>query len=210
MKRNYMFHALCFSLLIIIFVSPLYAQEYILELQQIEATTEAQLQPSIPQNRLNEFKHQGYAILTVDHPAGEIAFSIDRTIISFDDLSRGGMVVEPIEMQVVPETGSRFQILAQLLKPFQSISGQTIEPTSCDDGCSVRIAKPWTSNAVYGWGYSVDGGKTYRPFSPEAMGFLPPELSSTSNIDMKLKVQTSTNQPEGNFQAVVQLIALPE
>ncbi len=187
-----------------------HAQEFFLELQQIEPTDEAQLKPKISPDHLAELENQGYSILSSSKKPAEFYFHIDRTDVSFTDLSEGGSFVESIEMQVKSDMGTQYQILNTLISSFHSVGDQTIEPTNCDDGCSVRSAKPWKSEDIYGWGYSVDGGNTYRPFSGESVGLITPLAISRSKINMKLKVHTPKNQSEGNFQGVVKLIALPE
>ena len=210
MKRYHILYTIYFILILLVSIIPVHAQEYFLELQQIEATDEAQLKPKIPPEHLTELENQGYSILSTNKKTTEFYFHIDRTDVSFADLSEGGSFVESIEMQVKSDEGTQYQILNRLLSSFHSVADQTIEPTSCDDGCSVRVAKPWKSEDNYGWGYSVDNGKTYRPFSRESVGLITPLALSKSALEMKLKVHTPKNQSEGNFQGVVQLIALPE
>jgi len=210
MKRYYILHTIYFIFICLVFINPIHAQEFFLELQQIEPTDEAQRRPKISPDHLAELENQGYSILSSNTKPAEFYFHIDRTDVSFTDLSEGGSFVESIEMQVKSEGGAQYQILNKLISSFHSLAGQTIEPTSCDDGCSVRVAKPWKSEDSYGWGYSIDDGNTYRPFSRESVGLITPLSLSKSALEMKLKVRTPKNQSEGNFQGVVQLIALPE
>jgi len=210
MKRYHILYTIYFILILLVSIVPAHAQEFFLELQQIEPTDEDQLKPKISPDHLAELENQGYSILSSNTKPAEFYFHIDRTDVSFTDLSEGGSFVESIEMQVKSDTGAQYQILNKLVSSFHSVGDQTIEPTNCDDGCSVRVAKPWKSEDVYGWGYSVDDGDTYRPFSGESVGLITPHAISQSKLDMKLKVHTPKNQSEGNFQGVVQLIALPE
>lgn len=210
MKRHYILHTIYFLFICLVFAIPIHAQEYILELQQIEATDEAQLKPKIPSDRLNELEYQGYSVLNTNQNTTEFYFEIDKTAISFSSLDEGGIFIQPITITVTSEDGVGYQILTKMTASLSSISDQTIEQTSCDDGCTVRSARPWNSEDTYGWGYSIDDGQMYRPFSRASMVSIRPEHFSDTNLKMVLKVQTPQNQPEGNFQGNVQLIALPE
>lgn len=187
-----------------------HAQEYILELQQIEATNEAQLKPKISNEHLTELTSYGYTIMSKSEKPTEIFFSIDRTSIAFADLNQGGSFIENINLEVKSSTNGQYQIITKLLSPLSSSSGETIKLTSCDDTCSPRNAKTWQSTDVYGWGYSIDEGKTYRTFSHDTSVSLFPSSPSQSKSQITVKVQTPTNQPEGNFQGIVHLIALPD
>ncbi|PIZ65228.1 hypothetical protein CO051_02280 [Candidatus Roizmanbacteria bacterium CG_4_9_14_0_2_um_filter_39_13] len=210
MKRYYIRYTIYFILITLVCAVPIHAQEYILELHQIEATESVQLQPKISNSQLSILENQGYVIISSEEKPTEFAFSIDRTDLSFPNLREGGSFGENITLDAKSSTQAQYQILTKLSSPFQTISDQTIEPTTCDDGCTTRMSKQWKSENVFGWGYSIDEGKTYRPFSSQTTSLDTGLSSENSKTKIILKVQTPRSQPEGNFLGVIQMFALPE
>ncbi|KKQ36630.1 MAG: hypothetical protein US54_C0061G0004 [Candidatus Roizmanbacteria bacterium GW2011_GWA2_37_7] len=208
MKINIVFPL--FILTLCILSTSVHAQEYILELQQIVATDEAQLKPKIPAAQLAELGAQGYTIMSRNEKPTEFYFAIDHTFISFSDLSQGGNFSKHMNVKIKSSTNVQYQILTKLTSPLRTITGETIESTSCDNRCTSQTASIWNSADVYGFGFSTDNEQTFRPFSSQEATVLFLPAQGKSDIKMTLKIQTPRNQPEGNYQGAVQLIALPE
>lgn len=185
------------------------AQEYTLELQQIEATSEAYLSPKLPSENLKEFNEKGYTLISNIKPE-EFYFTIDKTSILFPDLSTLGKFTDRFTIKVQSGSISNYQVIIKLLNQISAVTGETIDPTVCDSGCNSLNSGKWESQKSYGLGFSIDNGLTYRPFPFENQIVLSPKSLKDFDIPIDIKIQTPQNLQEGIYQGALQMIVLPD
>lgn len=121
----------------------------------------------------------------------------------------------------------QYQVTAIEEGPLKTQSKNAIPDTSCNAGnnaCSESLANIWTSNSAYGFGYGVSGDDTptdfidktyFRPFPDFLAKASPTTIMSSSNFKknrsstITFKVNTSSVQPAGSYQTVINFVALP-
>lgn len=205
-----------FVLFITLLSSPLSvsAQEYQLELHQI-MDNETNNPPSqiLPLKNRQEFIENGFSILSIDSDS-TITFKIDKTSIPTDDLSSGKEFIYDSQMKIDQNGNGNTNLVYQLSQDLETASGQSIPGTKCDNYCNNKIPGVWKRTDSYGWGYSIDGGNTYRPFVTETdkLDNLPVQTkySSKSNPKLTFKINLHGNFPSGIYHATIKLIALPD
>jgi len=141
--------------------------EYVLKLEQIEASGEAQLRSIRPETLL-KLREDGYFIASVnEHP---ITFTISDTLVEIDDESE-----KKVYMSVRSEGKFGYQLTAFPWTPLQSLSGEQIPPTRCDQKkkpCTAWVASSWSNESNPGWGYHLSGPDISNGFS-EKTSFRP-------------------------------------
>lgn len=188
-------------------VSGVYAQEYRLQIFQTEATTEAAISPKIPKDKIAPFNEHGYARIETGASLSEIKLHMSRTELPFELTREGGTFSKDLKYAVTSsDTGTLLSI--RLLSPLASLTREVIKETVCDAGCTRNTAKSWNREDVLGWGFSLDGGETYRPFTTEGSIITEPP-SPDAEGTLTCKIRLPENNPEGNFRSIISFIALP-
>lgn len=99
-------------------------QQYILEITQLE--TQQNVAPSsLTTQELTSFNEYGYAIRRM----GDIHFSLDTTLKSFDLVPGTREDMSPTTMNITTSDSTRYQLVASLTKVLQTPSGYTIPIT---------------------------------------------------------------------------------
>lgn len=203
-----------------VFAQEMFSPSYRLELEQIEATTEARTE-RLNTLQLKEFFENGYIVESSDK--NSLHFSISDTVLSFTDLQPEKAQSHSVLSTVTSPELYGYQLIAVPLQGFETANGDQIPATQCDgkeQTCTVRTAKQWRLNTMYGWGYTVSGPDAnrdfldesfYRPFKTGESVVIAnnPSVSSQRATKLTIKTITSPETPEGNYRSVIKLIALP-
>ena len=106
-------------------------------------------------------------------------------------------------------------------------SGYTIPDTSCNGGnnsCNESLAKIWSSNSAYGFGYSMSGDDIpadfinltyYRPFPDRVAAESPITVMKSGNVGknrqstITIKANISSIQQAGSYQTIINYVATP-
>lgn len=171
--------------------------------------------------------HIGFPYTKTVLPFG---LAISNTTFDFGGITMGGKPnpLPASTLSVAAAGAAGFQVLASQNHPLTIIKGSTtIADTTCDnpdDTCSETIAKPWTDNSQYGFGYNLSGqdipkdflGPTYfRHFSDESNQEEPAVVMSSINPDrtseatITYKVLVPAIQASGIYDNVVTFLAVP-
>lgn len=194
---------------------------YRLELEQVEATTEAKTEQLNPL-QYKQFMEDGYLLQSSEH--NSFQFSISDTIINLKNLSTERSQTHSILTTVTSSGVFGYQILAMPLKGLETTNEDQITPTQCDGKektCTFLSANEWKSDTAYGWGYTISGpdspidfiNETYfRPFKTGQSIVISTNSIANSQkaTEMTIKAIIPPESPEGNYSSVIKLIALPK
>ena len=217
--------ALLGIILLLIVVPNISAQEmtspsYRLELEQIESTNEAKIDTLSPK-QLKQFSEEGFIINTPKNKM--LHFSISATVLNFNDITNERSQTNSFLLTIASLDEYGYQIISQAAQKLITVNGEEIPPTTCDskgNTCTPQSAKEWTSQSANGWGYHMSGldspsdfknEKYYRPFKTESWEVISKQgwVDSQRTSKMTIKVKTSAEQSDGNYNASIKLIALP-
>jgi len=201
--------------IIIFLIAPIFpvnAQEYQLELQQVTDTNQSEIITSVlPIQNRQELAESGFTIID-GSPTSTISLKIDKTALSIPDLPEGGENLQDVGVSSSINNSEKTQIVYELASKFETGSGQSIPGTKCDKICNEKIGGVWTDPESYGWGYSTDGRKTYRPFAlpDENMNTFPLDVNaSQEKSKLSFKLNLPKNFPSGSYHSTLKMIAMP-
>jgi hypothetical protein len=207
------------------FIKPIYAQEqppsYVIQIEQIEASPEAKMS-SISEEVQTKLNENGFVILPQQKDSA-FTFSISDTNMDFSDIISTRQKANSALLKVnSPETFS-YQLVASLEQPFQSSLQEIIPQTSCDENtpCAYEMPNKWMSNDSYGWGFHLSGpdvvtkfnDDTYYEIFDESKQMIVSQneaVTGESATKITLKAQVPVEQKEGNYNAIIKLIAIPK
>lgn len=186
---------------------------------------EPQKQYIISQTELQTFTEEGYVIR--DKQDAPLNFTISRTNIpielekeSFEDKT------ESFDITLGSAQPVNYQVSLIQQEPFQSVRGDRIESTLCDNAdspCSDSTAKLWRSADVQGFGYNLGGANIpddflsndyYRQFSRRYEFETPTQIIegvTTTNTQTTVTLKATQPQDElgSTYQTVLYIRALP-
>jgi len=152
------------------------------------------------------------------------AFTISDLTIDFGTLTAGTPSTQTNILSVSAGGAGGYQVTASESATLATTAGTaTIPDTSCDGGantCTATLAKPWTDNTKYGFGYNMFGNdittdfidSTYfRPF-PIGYGatiMQNSEVGRNRTATVTYKINVSGSQTAGNYENYVIFVATP-
>jgi len=187
------------------------------------------LSDTIGQIAAGEFSSTGYVVkagFQYLHSIIPFKFSISNTNVDLGTLLPNTPSTAQTTLTVSFGSAGQYQVTAIEETPLKTFSGNSIPDTSCDGGaetCTESIAKNWTSNNAYGFGYNMSGDdiptdfstNKYRPFPDRSSNEQPVVVMSSTNVGknrqatMTFKVNISPLQPVGNYQTIINFVATP-
>jgi hypothetical protein len=196
-----------------------------------KSSTNYRLSDTLGQLAAGEFSSTGYVIkagFQYIHSIIPFSFSISKTRIDLGTLLPNTPSTDQTILTVSFGGAGQYQVTAQEIGPLSTLNGvNTIPDTQCDGGgntCNETLAKPWTSNSAYGFGYNMTGDDIpsdfinstyYRPFPDRLQNESPAVVMSSTNVGrnrqatMTFKVNISSTQPAGNYQTIINFVATP-
>ncbi|MGB9707454.1 MAG: hypothetical protein ACPL1D_01745 [Microgenomates group bacterium] len=196
-----------------------------------KSSTNYRLSDTLGQLAAGEFSSTGYIIkagFQYIHSIIPFSFSISKTRIDLGTLLPNTPSTDQTVLTVSFGSSGQYQVTAQEIGPLSTLNGANFIPdTQCDGGsntCNETLAKPWTNNSAYGFGYNMSGNdipsdfidSTYfRPFPDRLQNEPPAIVMSSTNVGrnrqatMTFKVNVSSVQPAGNYQTVINFVATP-
>jgi len=189
------------------------------------------LSDTVGQTAAGQFNSTGYIVkagFQYLHSIIPFRFSISNTNIDFGTLIANTPQTATTILTVSFGAAGQYQVTAIEEGKLRTIDGaNNIPDTQCDGGsntCNESLAKPWTSNNAYGFGYNISGNdipadfidNTYfRPFPDRAENEQPAVVMSSPNVGknrqatMTFKVNISPVQPAGKYQTIINFVATP-
>jgi hypothetical protein len=199
------------------------------------------LSSTIGQTAANKFSSAGYVVkagFQYWHSIVPFTFSISDTNINL------GTLIPDIpsstaftNLSVSFGSAGEYQVTAIEEGTLRTMTANdSIPDTACDGGsetCTETVAKTWTSNSVYGFGYNMSNEDVptdfsdndhYRPFPDRTADESPAVVMTNSNVTVDLnskpkdiihlstmtfKANISALQPAGNYQTVISFVATP-
>ncbi|GAB4219262.1 MAG: hypothetical protein Fur009_4540 [Candidatus Microgenomates bacterium] len=195
-----------------------------------KASGSYKLSDTLGQLAAGEFSSTGYVVkagFQYLHSIIPFRFSISNTRIDFGNLVPNTPATATTILTVYFGGAGQYQVTAAEISPLKTLSGQNIPDTSCDGGtetCTELVAKNWTSNSAYGFGYNMAGNdipsdftssSKFRPFSDLSASENPVVVMSSTNVGknrqatMTFKVNISPIQPIGSYQTIISFVATP-
>ena len=196
-----------------------------------KSSTNYKLSDTVGQTAAGEFQSNGYIIkagFQYIHSIIPFRFSISNTKINFGTVFPNTPLTQTITLTVSFGGAGSYQVTAIEEGPMRTFEGgSSIPDTSCDGGgntCTEYLAKPWTSNSAYGFGYNMSGqdipsdfvdSTYYRPFPDRTQNESPAVVMSSPNVGknrqstVTFKLNVSPIQPAGNYQTVINFVATP-
>lgn len=189
------------------------------------------LSDTLGQLAAGEFSSTGYVIkagFQYLRPGIPFQFSISNTRIDLGTLIPNTPSTAQTTLTVSFGGAGQYTVTAQEIGPLSTLNGSNyIEDTQCDGGsntCNETLAKPWTSNSAYGFGYNMSGddipsdfinSNYFRPFPDRLQNEPPVEVMSSPNVGknrqaiVTFKVNISSIQPAGSYQTIINFTAVP-
>lgn len=189
------------------------------------------LSDSVGQTAAGEFQSTGYIVkagFQYLHSIIPFTFSLSETNINFGTLIPSTPQTVTTNLTVSFGASGGYQVTAIEEGPMRTFNNaSTIPDTSCDGGgntCNETLAKPWTNNSAYGFGYNMSGNDIpsdfinntyYRPFPDRSQNENPAIVMSSTNVGhnrqstVTFKINISSIQPAGKYQTIINFVATP-
>lgn len=195
------------------------------------------LSTTLGQLSAGEFSRNGYVIragFQYIHTIIPFTFTISDTNINLGFLRANTPATDSAILTVSFGGAGQYTVTVIEKTPLMTLSGENkIDDTSCDNTlCSATLAKSWTSNTAYGFGYSMSGEDTpsdfinsnyYRPFSDESSAKPPVVIMNNTNVTQNFistpknrkqsiitfKANVSPLQAAGTYQTIISFVAVP-
>lgn len=195
-----------------------------------KTSTNYKLSDTLGQIAAGEFSSSGYIVKAGFQYIKSIIpfrFTISNTNINLGTLLPNTPSTSSITLTVYFGGAGQYQVTVSEAHPLKTLSGQSIPDTSCDGGsetCTENIAKNWTANSAYGFGYNMSGDDIpsdfssslkFRPFPDLSASENPVVIMSSTNVGknrqstMTFKANISSIQPAGTYQTIINFIATP-
>ncbi len=195
-----------------------------------KSSSNYKLSDTLGQLAAGEFSSSGYIVKAGFQYIKSIIpfrFTISNTNINLGTLLPNTPSTATTTLTVSFGGAGQYQITAYEIHPLKTLSGQIIPDTTCDGGsetCNEMLAKNWTSNSAYGFGYNISGDDTpadfnsyskFRPFPDLSASENPVVIMSSNNVGknrqatITFKANISPIQPAGSYQTIINFIATP-
>jgi len=121
-------------------------------------------------------------------------FSVSNTHVDLGSVMPNSPVTSPITLTVSFGGAGQYVVTAGEEGPMKNFSGFPVTDTACNGGidtCTETLAKPWTSSAAYGFGYSMTGTDVpadfadatyFRPFADLLAAEPPATVMQSTNV----------------------------
>ncbi len=154
-------------------------------------------------------------------------FSISDTNIPLGTLLPSTPISATTTLIVYYGGTGQYQVTVIEEGSLKTQSGYTIPDTSCNGGnnsCNESLAKIWSSNSAYGFGYSMSGDDIpadfinstyYRPFPDRVAAESPITVMKSGNVGknrqstITIKANISSIQQAGSYQTIINYVATP-
>lgn len=218
------------------FAIPMDSSQFKIESANVEiaggnkSSTSYKLADTVGQLAAGQYSSTGYVVkagFQYLHSIIPFRFSISNTNIAFGTLVPDIPSSATTNLTISFGNSGQYQVTAIEEGPFKTQPGVAIPDTTCDGGgntCSESLAKVWSSNSAYGFGYGMSGndipadfiGSTYfRPFPDRTASEVPATVMTSTNVS-KSRVSTvtfkaiiSAAQQSGSYQTVINFVATP-
>jgi len=182
---------------------------------------------TVGQTAAGEFNSSGYNVYAgfqYLYTLTQFSFEIDDLTIDLGELVEGNFSTASHTLTVSTRSGG-YSITASSDHPLQTGGGTYDIPfTSCDSGCTIATAAPWTSPANIGFGFSASGtnveadfvGPTYfRPFADLSNAESPQLIASATTvvrddeIEVTYQATIDGSTAGGEYETAVTYSAIP-
>lgn len=196
-----------------------------------KSSTNYNLSDTVGQTAAAQFQSSGYIVKAGFQYLRSIIpfrFSISNTSINFGTLIPNSPQTATTTLTVSFGGAGQYQVTVIEEGRLRTLNGaNNIPDTQCDGGintCNESLAKLWTSNTAYGFGYNISGDDVpsdfinsnyFRPFPNRQENELPAVVMSSTNVGrnrqavMTFKVNVSSIQPAGRYQTIINFVATP-
>lgn len=196
------------------------------------------LTDTVGQNAPGRYDNTGFTVKSgfqyIYDTMEKFSFSISDLDLFFGSLTPNVGSTQTNIITVTTPSGHGYEIMAIANHPLLA-NNYTIPDTSCDNNdCTTSTSTPWTLSTTYGFGFNalgINSSQTvtnigtsnfftdstyYRPFASQSQNNLP-EIFMSEDLPVKnrqtritYKVNISPNQTAGNYQNLINLIAIPK
>jgi hypothetical protein len=195
-----------------------------------KSSTSYKLSDTVGQTAAGQFSSTGYIVkagFQYLHSIIPFRFSVSDVSIDFGTLTPNSPSTAKTTLNVYFGDAGQYQVAAIEEGQLKTLAGTAIPDTSCDGGsntCNKSLAKTWTSNSAYGFGYNMMGNDVpadfvdstyYRPFPDQTISESPAVIISNLNVGknrqsiVTFKTNISPIQPAGSYQTVINFVATP-
>lgn len=230
----------CFLILLLIFPKKIKSQTFDSTSYHIDwgnfnmtsgkkTSTNYQLTDTVGQNAPGKFTSTGYTVKAgfqyIYDSMEKFSFAISDLDLNFGSLVPGIGSTQTNTVTITTPSGKGYEILAIANHPLQTINSSTIPDTNCDSSCSISSSGVWTQSTKYGFGFNATGNGTstyftdntyYRPFaatsrSEQPIVFMSENFAVKDHVaTLTYKINISQYQPEGFYENLINLIAIPK
>jgi hypothetical protein len=195
-----------------------------------KSSTSYKLADTVGQLAAGQYSSTGYVVkagFQYLHSIIPFRFSISDINIDLGILNPGTPSTATTDLTVSFGSVGQYQVTAIEDGPLKTQSGNSIPDTTCNGGgdtCSESLAKVWSSNSAYGFGYGMSGndistdfidGTYFRPFPDRTAAESPATIMTNINVGknrlstVTFKVNIGPIQPAGSYQTVINFVATP-
>ncbi|MCW1949374.1 MAG: hypothetical protein KIH89_002925 [Candidatus Shapirobacteria bacterium] len=203
-----------------------------------KTSTNYQLTDTVGQNAPGKFTSTGFIVKSgfqyIYDSMEKFSFSISDISLDFGSLTPNIGSTQSNTISITTPSGKGYEILTIANHPLQTIASATIPDTTCDTSCTISSSGVWSSSTKYGFGFNAIGinssgaatnigtssyftDSTYfRPFAATSRSESPQtvmsENSPVKNRSARItyKINISRNQPSGDYENLINLIAIPK
>ncbi len=204
------FVSVLFSVMLLVFVHGVYAQDGTLRSTQFRiktgnvnfgsgtpSSTSYSLGTTLGQIAAQEFSSSGYVVkagFQYIHSIIPFGLSISDTSITLGTLAPDTPATATTDVSVSFGGAGQYLVTAEEIGPMTSQGSDTISDTACNGGaqtCTESSADVWTSSTAYGFGYSMSGDGApadfidatyFRPFANSLATESPEVVMSSNNV----------------------------
>ncbi len=183
---------------------------------------------TVGQTAAGEFNSTGYTVYAgfqYLYALSEFSFRIDDLNIDLGELQPNIFSSGSNQLIISTRSGG-YSILAAATRPLEvkENPAYSISFTSCDAGCTISTAAPWTAASNPGFGFNVAGlhaasdftNTTYfRPFADLSNSQSAQAIASATSkvtddtLDVTYKATIPADQASGNYETSIEFLAVP-
>lgn len=182
---------------------------------------------TVGQTAAGEFNSTGYNVYAgfqYMYTLTQFTFEIDDLTIDLGELIAGTFTTDSHTLKISTRSGG-YTITAAAKHPLQTLGATAQIPfTSCDSGCSIASATPWTNANNIGFGFSAVGANVtgdfvnntyFRPFADVSNAETPQTIASATTVvrdditTITYKGTISDGAAAGHYETSIIYNALP-